>query len=290
MHRETTIRNMRIIHESIDQLRSRYTSFGLSSTPKLSFICVYNDKKKVEDYLIRSLFNQSGLWELILVNNIKGDFVSAAKALNFGAQVAKGIMLCFVHQDIEFVNDDCVSKIYEMMVSLQDRRISIAGVAGKSYGNKEMVSNIDSIRLGRRVSRNVILKPVEVQTVDCCLIVVPSIVFAKIKFDETVCSDWHFYAEDYCLVSKDHGIGVYVLPIHLVHYSNGINISLIFSSITDGYYDTLEKMLVKHKHEVVLYTTTGVWRTRWPLAISKLKRYVYYSAFYVLKYINEFIN
>ena len=50
-----------------------------------SVICVYNNEEMLNEILLSSLKNQNFEYELILVDNTKKQFSSAAKALNFGA-------------------------------------------------------------------------------------------------------------------------------------------------------------------------------------------------------------
>ena len=47
----------------------------------ISIVCVYNSEQILNEYLINSLKKQSVKYELILLNNIKGKYKSAAEAL-----------------------------------------------------------------------------------------------------------------------------------------------------------------------------------------------------------------
>ena len=67
-----------------------------------SIICVYNNKKILDEMLLRSLSTQTKEFELILLDNYQNKFKSATEALNFGGKLAKNDYLMFVHQDIDF--------------------------------------------------------------------------------------------------------------------------------------------------------------------------------------------
>jgi len=98
------------------------------------------------------------------------------------------------------------------------------------------------------------LEPSSVQTLDELLLIVPSKLFERMKFDEIVCDGWHLYGVDYSLMALEKGLDVCVLPFSAWHLSSGKrNIE---------YYRTLRKLLEKHKHERVISTTTGLWPTR----------------------------
>jgi hypothetical protein len=47
----------------------------------ISVICVYNNKKILDEWLIKSLQNQTAKFELITIDNSRGDFKSAADAI-----------------------------------------------------------------------------------------------------------------------------------------------------------------------------------------------------------------
>ena len=66
----------------------------------ISIICVFNDKKVLNECLLESLKNQTANYELILIDNTNRKFKSASEALNYGAKKAKGNYLMFVHQDM----------------------------------------------------------------------------------------------------------------------------------------------------------------------------------------------
>ena len=67
-----------------------------------------------------------------------------------------------------------------------------------------------------------IRKPVVVDTVDCCCMIVHSSLVRRcsLSFDEKL--PWHMYVEDFCLNAKHaHGIVTKALPLDAVHVSSG---------------------------------------------------------------------
>ena len=64
-----------------------------------SVICVYNDSESLNSHLLKGLKEQSINFEKILIDNTDGKFSSSAEALNYGASLALGDYLMFVHQE-----------------------------------------------------------------------------------------------------------------------------------------------------------------------------------------------
>lgn len=106
-----------------------------------SIICTYSDKESLDKNLLRSLRKQDDNYQLILVDNRHNkSFNSAASALNWAAQKAKGEYLIFVHQDIVLVGHDWLKKAMEIITNLP--KLGIAGVAGRN-SNNERVGYLD---------------------------------------------------------------------------------------------------------------------------------------------------
>ena len=241
----------------------------------ISVVCVYNNKTILEDCLLKSLHVQTTEYELILVDNTEGRFKSASKALNFGAGNAKGKYVMFVHQDVDLCSNSWLNDVEKMLDSIPG--LGIAGVAGR----KDKGGLITAIRHGDPpvpAGRIHIEKPTLVQTLDECLVIVPRPVFHKLQFDEETCDDWHLYAVDYCLSVAALALGVYTIPMYAYHKSTGsvvrnpFRIILNTGSLPEGYYCTLRKLLVKHRHCYrMIYATTENWDTRLPLTFQRIR-------------------
>lgn len=231
-----------------------------------SLVCLYNDEKILDSFLLRSLKNQSKKFQLILLDNTKGKFKSAASGLNCGGRKAKGEYIIFVHQDVDFYLNKWLEKAENILDSIFN--LGIAGIAGMSEEGKE----------NRERGRNIIFhgepkiawswgnpikKPTPVQTLDECLLIIPKSIFKILQFDEKTCDGWHLYGVDYCLSIKKLGYGVYAIPLPIYHRSAG-------SSFSEEYFKTLAKVLKKHRWNYSrIYTTMGDFRTKMPLFLQR---------------------
>lgn len=228
----------------------------------ISVVCIYNNKKILDDYLFKSLKKQTVNYELILIDNIKEKYKSAAEALNYGGKKSKCKYLMFVHQDVDLSSNTWLEEAEKILDELP--KVGIAGVAGRTKNEDLIITQIKHGNPSRFAGKMQIKKPVKVQTVDECLVIIPKAIFASLQFDENVCDDWHLYAVDYCLSIKKLGFDSYVLPIFIHHKSPGY-------SISGKYFTTLKKVLKKHKNEYdKIYTTVGNWSTKYPVNIKRI--------------------
>lgn len=241
----------------------------------ISIACVYNDKTVLENCLLKSLQNQTSNYELILADNTERKFESASKALNWGAKNAKGEYIMFVHQDVDLCSNSWLEEVEKVLDQLPN--LGIAGVAGKKdeKGVMTIIKHGDPPKLAGKIY---IEKPTQVQTLDECLVIIPRSVFDVVQFDEEACPDWHLYTVDFCLSVAILGLRVYAIPTSIYHKSRGVSpknpfqIILSLSSLPEGYYQTLKKLLRKHKnHYKRIYTTMGDWSTSSPLILQRVK-------------------
>lgn len=230
----------------------------------ISIICIYNNKEILEKYLLKSLKNQDSIYELILIDNSKGTFKSAAKALNHGEKKAKGKYFMFVHQDIFLCSDTWLADAEKILKSMNDKAVvgtigmSDNGVNNGERGRNTLIHGDPPEKWGWG---NQIQKPEIVQTLDECLIIIPKSIFEKFKFDEVTCPKWDLYVVEYCLNIKSEGLKSYVMPLAVYHGSTGL--------ISRNYFYTLNKVLKKHTYLKQVYTTCGNWNTKYPLFLQK---------------------
>ncbi|MDD5960329.1 MAG: CDP-glycerol glycerophosphotransferase family protein [Methanobrevibacter wolinii] len=230
----------------------------------VSIICVYNNIKVLNEYLKDSLNKQNALYELILVNNRSGKFNSAASALNYGAKKATGKYLIFVHQDINLTNPNWINETINQIEHLDNP--GIIGVAGKT-DDRFIRTNIKHGIPPVPVSYFKLKKPEKASTLDECAFIIPHDVFNKLQFDEKTCFDWHLYATDYVLSVKKLGYEAYIIPTELEHRSKG-------SSLSNGYYKTLNKLQRKYFNEKIIRNCMADWYTFIPISIQKkMKKY-----------------
>jgi Glycosyltransferase like family len=225
--------------------KGNFTNIGFS------IICAYNDYKKLEKYLIRSLSRQQATYELLTVENQKGLYSSATPILNQTAHRARYDFLLFVHQDVAFLSDTWLIDVQAKLSSLKN--LGAIGVAGKTDKGLLWASVIHGdppTNAGSRDLQNVI----EVQTLDGCLIIVPRIIFERIPFDESH-PGWYLYIAGYCLDLLANGYKSYVVPDLVYHESTGL-----LSPIS--YEEAVRHLIRRHKSSVeTIYTTVGEWKT-----------------------------
>jgi hypothetical protein len=227
-----------------------------------SIICVYNNKKSLEDHLLKSLSSQTAKYELIRIDNTKCEFKSAASALNHGAGQAASKYLMFVHQDIDLSLNTWLADAEKILDSLPN--LGIAGVAGRVTEKFGTITNITDGTPPKSAGDFRIDSPTQTQTVDECLTIIPKDVFNKLRFDEATCDNWHLYATDYCLSIKKLGLDVFVIPLSLYHASSG-------ASFSNKYYDSLRKVLQKHGKDCrIICAPYGRWSPFYPLLLQKV--------------------
>ncbi len=231
----------------------------------ISIVCVYNKKNILNEYLIKSLEIQTySDYELILLDNRRNKYKSAATALNVGGKRSKGEWIMFVHQDIKFEKPTVLSDIVEILSSNSRKQEAIFGVAGRDP-KKGVLTNITHgyppVRAGEENVKNDVI---EVQTVDECLFIIPRSLFEKLRFDETTIDGWHLYAVDYCLEAYEKfRAKSYVMGIEgIYHKSSG--------SLDESYFKILRKVSNKHKKIKRIYTTMGTWPTNTIVLRSKI--------------------
>lgn len=237
----------------------------------LTFVTIDNKPDIAKDYLLRSLALQNVKYELKLIDNTGNKFKSAAEAYNSVKQI-NGDYLLFAHQDAFFPHRDWLKTFEDGLSSLS--HLGLVGVVGaqkprflnrfevssrffllqilrkqKLWHKHYLVGNVNYME-PRMLSEIPSVKASEVQTVDEIVLVIPRDVFQKVPFDEKLCNSWHLYGVDYSLTVRSLGYSVYALPFVIFHRSHG--------EITQDYFQTLTKLIEKHKAESVINTTCGL--------------------------------
>ena len=102
------------------------------------------------------------------------------------------------------------------------------GVAGAKYDYGEIVdySKIVHGLKKKNASTNYDFRgPLQVDTLDECLLVIPREVFHRYKFTEYY-NTWHLYGTEYCLKMKNVNQKILVVPVYLWHKSSGASLNL----------------------------------------------------------------
>ena len=214
----------------------------------ISVICAWNNKDLLEKMLLSSLKKQSYHdWELIAINAKEEHLFSASATLNLGAERAKGDILLFAHQDIEFLKEDALERLNEYCNNYE---FSVGGVAGRTLNETRVYSSV--IHGTKRNQAGVMLTiPCETDALDECMFFIKRDQFKRFEnFGDT----WHFYAVEYSQRCKLNGEKVMLFPLEVYHLSPGW-------SLDNSYWKTLKLVAKKYKGKLnYIITTMGVFR------------------------------
>lgn len=102
-----------------------------------------------------------------------------------------------------------------------------------------------TLSLGKRLKY-----PQEVDTVDCCCLIVHSSLIKRfnLRFDSQF--DFHLYSEDFSLAARKHGIKTYACQIKCRHMSPG--------NANESFWIKYQALLKKYPNEFFLTTCAGV--------------------------------
>lgn len=213
----------------------------------ISVICVYNNIEQLNNELLKSLGSQSAEYELILIDNRKAKFSSAAKALNYGVKKSHGDILIFSHQDIYLKRNEELSEFAEAInkVDVGD----IVGTQGTKEPDKKHYANLTSgqaLDVSPKMQENMEL--IEVSCVDEGLFGMKRETWDNHNFDVRLCDNWHLYCVEQCLNARKHGNKVYVWPSQVHHFSKG--------SISLGYMHNLRNLCQAYRKDFKYIWTT----------------------------------
>ncbi|HFI0131861.1 TPA: glycosyltransferase family 2 protein [Streptococcus suis] len=217
----------------------------------ISIICIHNDQEVLEKNLLRTLREQSFKdYELILVDTTQLAFNSAAEALNYGGEKAKGEIIVFVHQDIQLT-----SKFFleELAKHSKEYDFGIAGVAGVGVNFESFSRIVHGSHKEYSAKNYEFTEPINALSLDECLLIIPKNMFEKNKFSN-LGNTWHLYGTDYSLKMLSLGNRVLILPISLWHLSEGKSLNL-------NYFDTIRNVANLYSSFDNIYTLFGKWPT-----------------------------
>jgi hypothetical protein len=243
----------------------------------ISIISIINNDSIAKEFLLRGLARQKSLYDLVLIDNRRSSYKSAAQAYNEGSAKANGDYLMFIHQDVLLHNHHWLKEAEESLSTISN--VGVAGVAGmlqptfindfeiwtryylleklnlsrvwySRYGRGNVFHGREKkFWLGKFISEVVLTR-----TLDELVLIIPSGVFENLKFDEVTCENWHLYGVDYSLSAFQKGLNVCVLPQSVIHLANG--------KLNEAYFKTLSKLTMKHRTERIINTTFYPWSTR----------------------------
>jgi len=174
------------------------------------------------------------VWEPIIIDNTQSP-KSITQVYNIGAAKANHDILCFVHEDILFQTLNWGAKIVDAFK--RDGELGLIGVAGAKYksktpsgwytGFKELdCCNISHLnKAGEK--ENIYFNPIPgsltqpVIVLDGVFMCCPKNVWAAVKFDEILLTDFHLYDLDFSIrVAEKHKV-VVTFEIDIVHITKG---------------------------------------------------------------------
>lgn len=243
--------------------------------PSIQFtiVCLWNEERIVNDWLFKSLKEQTSPYQVIAFDNRKNIYSSAAEGLNALSEKVETPYIIFIHQDVKLLSPTWLADAEMYIKDLSN--FALVGVCGKpkkiSRNTSVGVHGIPPRPMGKMLKQITLA-----QSLDECLIIAKTDRFKKNKFDSLTCDDWHLYSADYCYSQRSYGYKSYLLPLPIHHRSTGLPVKFSFKKEFDGYYRTLRKLLQKHKKSFIFTTSTGIWFTRLPLPLQRF--------FYVLIY------
>ena len=218
---------------------------------KISLITVYNNQKLLDEMLSSARKQANVDIDYVMIDNRKNIFSSAAAALNYGTAKAKGEVLVYLHQDIEFLSNNALETIYDYAI---ENKKTIFGAAGvKRRNNKADDSQIlASFFAGSDKNPYKTLDgPNDCFSLDECLIACHRDCMKDLSFDDEVCDGWHLYGADLCLqagIVPDLNVKVIPMP-YVWHKSNG--------NADKSYHDTQDRLAKKYKGKYKIINTTN---------------------------------
>jgi hypothetical protein len=188
---------------------------------RLSIICVFNDAVVREQCLDSSIErHRSEVDDLdyVMVDNRDGAFRSAGAAFNVGASRARHDHLVFVHQDVVLHSLTALERAAAILEA--DHGIGLVGAFGVRRGGG-MVGRVRDrvVLIGERTDG-----PVDVDSIDEVLFIVPRRVFDRERLSEAPAFAWHAYAVEYGLRLRRNGLRVCAVDMPLTHNSLSMNV------------------------------------------------------------------
>ena len=172
---------------------------------KLSIVIVYTNIIQLSEAV--SCIEKQTFYpfiETILLDNRKNDFLSASRALNFGAKKSTGDVVVFMHQDVYLWDTKLLENYYNFLIG---NPRSIVGIAGVAKSDEKLYYDFCETKrkLYRGNSTNGEIIPAI--SLDECMFAMMKSLWQQLQFDEEVCNNWHFYGADICFNNIINGGG-----------------------------------------------------------------------------------
>lgn len=196
-------------------------------------ICSIHDRipPKLEDNIAATIGCD---YELLCIDN-SSNLYNIFQAYNRGVEMAKGDILCFMHDDILFLDQGWGLKVMHHL----SEDVGVIGVIGNhllpncpaSWWTTSLRSG-NVIQRSRSDNRNINilfdkyrqpnLSYTDVVTVDGLWFCMPKSIFSQVKFDEDTYDGFHCYDTDICMQVLQCKLSIRaVFNIPIAHYSIG---------------------------------------------------------------------
>lgn len=194
---------------------------GLRREP-VSIICVFNDPEVRRSCLDRSIEQHRAEAldvDYLPIDNVDSTFTSAGAALNHGASLARNDYLVFAHQDVYLHSLPALEQAAGLLAD--DESLGMLGAIGIAADG----------RLHGRIRDRVVLlgesapEPVEVDSLDEVLFIIPRSRLATEPLTELPELAWHAYAVEYGLRMRARGLRVAAVNLAVTHNSLTINLA-----------------------------------------------------------------
>ena len=192
-------------------------------------ICSRNPS--LSDVVIKNIHKTIGVdYEIIVINNSEHD-KTIFQAYNEGISKSNGEILCFMHEDVEFLSEGWGNKVISYFCN---DSMGVLGVIGghclPACPCSWWSAGINSGRIwqGEELQEYLSYKEenetsIQVATVDGLWMCIPKRVFNTISFDEENFNGFHSYDTDICLQLAHKGYEIRVaFDIDIRHNSTGV--------------------------------------------------------------------
>jgi hypothetical protein len=204
----------------------------------VSIICVFNDLEARRRCLDRSIeqHRDEATVEYLPVDNTGGRFATAGAALNHGASLASHDYIVFVHQDVYLHSLRALAEAAGRLAG--DASIGLLGALGIASSGRAVGSVRDRVLLlGEPAAL-----PVDVDSLDELLFVIPKELVLREPLAEDAELAWHAYAIEYGLRVRSLGLRVCAVDMPLTHNSLTTNLARLdvaYDAVARQYSDAM---------------------------------------------------
>lgn len=215
----------------------------------LSVVIVYTNVAQLNEAV--SYIEKQSIYpsvETVLLDNRENRFTSAASALNYGAEQARGEVVVFMHQDVYLWDARTLEKYYNFLI---DKPNAIAGLAGVAKADGIIYYDICETKAGTYHKYSTKGEIMPALSVDECMFAMKRSLWEKLKFDEVTCNNWHFYGADICFHNLTNGGENYIYSADGCHESTG-------NAFNSSFRKALKAIVLKYKGKLPRIQTTCV--------------------------------